>query len=212
MSISSVVWMLLRYLPRAIFVLAMKVLTYPLALIICLPPFVLMREERATTGYPSQFPGMERAFLVGWLRNFQPFDDCLDALFYNERYKGMWLRRFTPADFHNRWWVRYLFYVGWLWRNAAYGWARAVGFEQTGMIYIVNRNENAKWRKASNLSLRVVRNAAGQFAFLFECQWFFYRGRCLESVIGWKIPWLGDPTNKAMLATRLLVIKNFPTA
>lgn len=199
--------MVLRFLPRYVFVVVLQAVTFPLAVVLCL--FVVYREESAVTGYPSQFPGTKRAFLWRPFRLFQSFDDCLDAYWYSGR--AAWMG-FDQAYYDAHWWLRYVCNVLWLWRNPAYGWARLVGFEQTNLFYVFQRDESEQWGKTNNLSWRVARNAANQYGFLLEGQWFFCRRRCFEVVLGWKIPWLGDPTNKAMLATRINPLKSYPAA
>lgn len=198
-----------RFLPRYLFIMVCTLATFPLAPLLAL--FVVYREESETTGYPSQFPGMPRAFLVRPLRLFQTHDDCLDAYWYSGKYRALpWLARYTQADYDRMAWLRYVCRVAWLWRNPAYGFAQAVGFDQDGMTYLYARDEESLWDTgAPNLSLWIVRNARGQSAFLFQWQWYFYRDRCLEVALGWKIPWEGDPRNRAMLAARISPFKRY---
>lgn len=195
-----------RFLPRYLFVLFFQILTFPLAPLLCL--FVVYCEESATTGYPSQFPGKPRAFLSPPIRLFQTFDDCLDAYWYSGR--AAWMG-FDQTYYDSHWWLRWACNVLWLWRNPAYGFARLAGYDQDGMHPLYEHDEDATWDTGQpSRSLWVVRNGRGQCGFLFQWQWYFWRQHCLEVVLGWKVPWDGDPRNRAMLAARISPFKQYP--
>lgn len=196
---------ILRFLPRCAFVLLFMALTFPLAPFLCLA--VAYGEEHEVTGYASQFPGRPRAFLWRPVRWFQTFDDCLDAYWYSGR--AYWMG-YDQAYYASHWWLRYVCNVLWLWRNPAYGFARAAGFDQDGMRFLSERDEDEDWSTGRpSRSLWIVRNARGQTGFLFKWQAYFYRQHCLEVVLGWKIPWSGDPHNRAMLAVRVSPFKQY---
>lgn len=200
------------FIPCYAFVMLVKVLTFVIAPIIALPCFVVLAEENKTTGYPSQFPGKMREFLIPLFRQFSTHDDCADAWWYSGKFRGV--QRFagyTQADYDSKAWFRYACRVAWLWRNPAYGFAHMVGFDQTGVKKVIkHRDEDDKWDSGYPcLSWWTAVNGRGRVAWLFQWQWYFHGQRCLEVALGWKIPWDGDPQNKAMLAARISPFKKY---
>src|SRR5690625_4055605 len=125
--------MLIKYVTKAVVVLAAKALTIVLAPIIALPPFIVLREESETTGYPSLYPDKPREFLIKPLRWLQTHDAPLDEYYYEGYYKGKWTERFKDN--------KYLMRICWLWRNAAYGVAHRLGYDQRGMKLTKRRDE-----------------------------------------------------------------------
>src|SRR5690625_1688833 len=94
--------MLIKYVIKAVVVLAAKVLTIVLAPIIALPPFITRAEESETTGYPSLYPDKPREFLIKPLRWLQTQDAPLDEYYYGGYHKGKWTERFKD----NKWLMR----------------------------------------------------------------------------------------------------------
>src|SRR5699024_4621867 len=127
--------MWIRYTLSALAVLVAKALNIMLAPIIALPPFITHAEESETTGYPSLYPGKPREFLIKPLRWMQTHDAPLDEYYYAGYYEGKWTERFKD----NKWLMR----VCWLWRNAAYGVAHKLGYDQRGMVPTKHRDEKA---------------------------------------------------------------------
>ena len=89
--------MIFKYILFATVQLAGKLATFLFAPLACL--FVVYREETSVTGYPSEFPGMPRAFLVRPLRWMQSFDDCLDAYWYSG--KSAWLQKWFDQAYRS---------------------------------------------------------------------------------------------------------------
>lgn len=200
---------LFKYSLAATFVLTMKLIGYIFGAIIVL--FTTKGEENATTGYPSQFPGRQRYVLIKPLRGFQAFDTMLDEYWYSG--KSKWIKNaltkllkvpedeeYYQAYYDNHYWLRWLTNLLWLWRNNSYGFARMVGYSQDGMkIVFDNDVDDTKWDGKEPCSLlRKAVNDKDQKAFLYR-----YKNKYVELVLGWKFPWNNDPTNKAMLATRI---------
>src|SRR5699024_11920353 len=92
-------------------VLSAKSMTFVLAPIIALPPFIVLREESETTGYPSLYPGKPREFLIKPLRWMQTHDAPLDEYYYAGYYEGKW----TEVFIDDKWLKR----ICWLCRNDA---------------------------------------------------------------------------------------------
>src|SRR5699024_12827458 len=103
--------MWIRYPLSALAVLVDNALTIVLAPIIALPPFIVMREESETTGYPSLHPDRPREFLIKPLRWMQTHDAPLDEYYYAGYYKGKW----TEVFIDDKWLKR----ICWLCRNDA---------------------------------------------------------------------------------------------
>ena len=185
-----------------------KLAVYPLAPIFALPPFVRMAEESETTGYPSQWPGKPRAFLIPALMWAQTHDDCLDAYWTAKRF-GRWIERYSQEYFDTHWWLRYYCYVAWLWRNSAYGLAHSLGFDQEG-LEILSFKDDGTWNQPVNdYFYYVVKNAKGQKAFEFKFQWFYSKKRYLQVRIGWGV-FRDSPKKKGMLYVRVLPFKKVP--
>lgn len=217
---------ILKYIPKAVFVRIMAILTWFLSPIIALPIFVYREEESVVTGYPSQFPGKLREHIVPWLKGFSTFDDCADAHWYSGRTRQMsffgWkpFINMTDEDFEANGFVRYLSRIFWLCRNPAYGFAHMLGFDQTGIVkgnrvykskIKTIRDESHLWDTGyGNMSLFTATNKSGERAFLFEYQMYWFGTQwCLELVLGYKIPWKNDRANKAMVASRIIPAKRY---
>lgn len=200
------------YLFKAVLVVALKLLTFIVAPFIALPPFVVMLEENATTGYPSQFPGKPRAFLVRLLRGFQTHDDCLDAMWYSGKYRYTWLKRFDQDDFDTKWYVRYFCYVAWLWRNPAYKFADMLGWRNKDYKILASRDEDALWKTGTpNFSYWIVQNDRGSIAFQIQGQFYYFKGKrwCLEYVLGYGFTRF-EPDDKCMVNVRLIPWRRYP--
>lgn len=196
----SVLW----YIPKAVFVIAMKLLTFIVAPIIALPPFVRFAIEKEVTGYPSQFEHKKRAFLVKWLMGFQTHDDCLDAFWYSGKYRSSWLKRYTQEDFDSKWYVRYFNYVAWLWRNPAYQFADWLGWNNLNYKILVHKGDSTLWKTGvTNYSFSIVRNERGGVSFQIEGQWHYKGARCLEYRFGYGFERY-EPDNRCMLNIRII--------
>lgn len=195
--------MVFNYAIRAIAVLIAKLLTWLLAPVMALRFY--RQEEYKVTGYPSQFPGKLREHIDWPFQWASTFDDCADAMFYSGRIPGV-----TQAQYDASKWIRYKARVLWLWRNPAYTFARDLGYDQTGLETTDLVDESALWAAGyHNTTYRTFTNAYGQRGFLYErqihlgYQWFF------EMVLGYKVPWLNERKNRAMVAVRF-TIKRYP--
>lgn len=192
------------YIPKAVTVIALKLLTLFLAPLLALPVFVRMADETQTTGHPSQFPGKLRAFLIKPLMGFQTHDDCLDAFWYSGKYKSSWLKRFNQHDFDTKWYVRYFNYVAWLWRNPAYQFAHWLGWRNTGVKKLWVRDRKYLWKTGvTNFSGAIVTNDKGSVSFEFEGQWHFKGPWALEWRFGYGYE-RKEPDGRCMLNVRFI--------
>jgi len=174
----------LLWIPKVLFLLVINVITVVFSPIICL--FVKMAEEKSVTGFPSLFPGKPRAFLIKPLFWFQSFDAPLDEFWYGD-YTGWPKTGKTQADYDSSWLLRYFCYINWLCRNPAYGFGQALGYDSTGMKYIIENDNRALWRRRTNISYWLCTNAKGQIGWWFKAQFFFTSKRWLEVNLGYKL-------------------------
>lgn len=194
-----------RFVPGFFMLVISKSVVMVTAPIIALPPFVRFAEESETTGYPSQWPGKKRAFLVPWLMWAQTHDDCLDAFWTAKRY-GRWIDRYDQAYFDSHWWLRYYCYVAWLWRNPAYGVAHRLGFDQRGVVIIRHRDDGVWNQPVNDVSYWIVRNARRQYAFELRIQWYYGTKRYFQLRLGWGV-FRTSPVNRGMLYARIIPFK-----
>lgn len=67
-------------------------------------------------------------------------------------------------------------------------------------------DEDDRWKTGNGCtSLFIFTNARGPAGFLFLCQWYFYKDRCVETVLGYKVPWENERKNRAMVAVRFTI-------
>src|SRR5690625_1225764 len=191
--------MLIKYVIKAVVVLAAKALTIVLAPIIALPPFITHAEESETTGCPSLYPGKPREFLIKPLRWLQTHDAPLDEYRVMGYYKGKWTERFKDN--------KYLMRICWLWRNAAYGVAHRLGYDQRGMLRSKTRDEIALRNTGfKNISYYTAVNGNNKKAFMFFAQLPYTKKRALELYFGYKLL-RNDPDQRCMLVVRVKPFK-----
>lgn len=198
---------LARYIPRAIIqAFAILAATIAAPVVCCFPIYA---DETAMTGYTSQFPNKPRAFLPPWCRWMQSHDDCLDAYWYSGR--AAWMG-FGQAYYDTHAWLRWACAVLWVWRNPAYGSAYWLGFDTRDVwIEQVRDEEETTWDSGlPSLTLRLAENGRGEHAFLLMWQWYFAGDRCVEVLLGWKIPADDDVNRRAMLGLRISPFKRYP--
>jgi hypothetical protein len=191
--------MLIKYVIKAGFVLSAKALTIVLAPIIALPPFITHAEESETTGYPSLCPGKPREFLIKPLRWLQTHDAPLDEYYHGGYYRGKWTERFKSN--------KYIMRICWLWRNAAYGVAHKLGYDQRGMELVKHKDEMVlRDTGQPNFSYFTATNARGQRGFMYFAQLPYSKHRCVELYFGYKLL-RKDPDQRCMLAVRIKPFK-----
>jgi hypothetical protein len=175
--------------------------------ILCL--FVRTAEESLVTGFPSEFPGKPREFLIKPLFYFQTFDAPLDEYWYGD-YSGWPKTGKTQEDYDNSWWLRYLCRVVWLTRNPAYGFGQALGYDSSGMQYLVQNDNTALWSSGKpNSSFWRAVNAKGQTGWWYKAQIYFYKTRCLEINLGYKLD--SDTTeNRHVVAMQFTPFRQYP--
>ena len=159
--------------------------------------FITKAEESETTGFPSLYPGMPREFLIKPLRIWQSEDAPVDEYYWaNYEMDGV-VQRYLRKYYETSAFVRYIYRVMWLYRNPAYGFGNALGYDSTGMYFTVERNQDYLWRTGvNNASWWIAKNAKGQTGWCFHMQWYFYNERCLEIYIGYKL--LADGKKKSV--------------
>lgn len=197
----SVLW----WFCKATLVFALNIIAIPLSLILAF--CVVYREESETTGFPSMYPGKPRAFLWSWLRDWQSPDAPLDEWWYGDYYLNgflksgkrtffgvtikLWSHGFSNEFYEAwygwplRWWTRVL----WLCRNAAYGYGAKLGFDAEALTIVTAHDEDHLWRTGVNcLSYWTFVNASGELGFCVRGEYYFYKDRCLECYLGYKLP------------------------
>lgn len=194
--------MVIRWIFAAVCVVLGKLLVYALAPVFALPLLVRFAEENETTGYPSQFPGKLRAFLIKPLMWAQTHDDCLDAYWTAKRY-GKWIDKYTQEYFDTHWWLRYYCYVMWLWRNNSYGLAHSLGFYNKN-IHVIKTRGDFLWNTGINhWSYEVVQNSRGQRAFEFKTQLHYTKKYYFEARLGYGLR-RESPKNLGMVYVRII--------
>lgn len=154
---------------------------------ICL--FVRMEEESKITNFPSQFPGNPREFLIKQLMWCQTTDAPLDEMWYGD-YPSKFKQRYDQAYYDTHWWLRYVMRVMWIWRNPAYGFGTALGYDATGLQVIngVDVNLEPLWKTGVNCRYNYTyTNTKGQWGWTHRSQWYYYKQHCLELYLGYKI-------------------------
>lgn len=170
--------------------------------------FITKAEESETTGFPSLHKGMMREFLIKPLRIWQSEDAPVDEYYWSNYERDGWLQRKFRDKYESSSFVRYLYRVFWLYRNPAYGFGNRLGYNSTGM-YFTKVNDNDKlWKSGvNNVSWWVARNSYGEIGWCYQMQWHFYKRRCLEIYIGYKL--LADGRNKSV-AIRFNPFRQYP--
>jgi len=112
--------------------------------------FIVKSEESETTGFPSLYPGMPREFLIKPLRIWQSEDAPVDEYYWANYEMDGALQRYLRKYYETSAFVRYIYRVMWLYRNPAYGFGNALGYDSTGMYFTVERNQDHLWRTGVN--------------------------------------------------------------
>ncbi|KGF30500.1 hypothetical protein [Oligella urethralis] len=111
-----------------------------------------------------------------------------------------------PRNRFERYWAM----VRWVWRNPAYQIAHWVGYDQTGMIVKKHQDQGHLWDTGiPNFSFWTAVNSKGLIGFMLQWQFYFYKNRCLEVYLGWKLH-RKDPDLRRMLVTRVTPFKKYP--
>ena len=177
---------LLGWVFRVIALLFLDVFTTAFSWLICL--FVTHAEESSVTGFPSEFPGKMREFLVRPLRWFQTTDAALDEYWYGD-YPSWFKSKFNQAYYESHWWLRYVMRVIWVVRNPAYGFGTALGYDATGLTVTSSRDEEHLWKSGLPCSsLWVFTNTAGTVGWCYRAQHYYWGDRCVEMYWGYKLP------------------------
>lgn len=160
-----------------------------------------MREESATTGFPSLMPGVKREFLVPWLMWAQTHDAPVDEYYWGKYYEGKWTERIK--------WSPYLMRVCWLYRNPAYGLAEALGFVQWEVSPDVERDDG-NWRKPVNaVQYWTAWNRLGQFGFMVRGQVRVFGRRYMEYRLGYGLYRESPVRRRGMLYARVLKFRRY---
>jgi hypothetical protein len=192
---------------KSLALIVLTILAFPLAPIFAL--FITHEEESEVTGFPSMFPGKPRAFLIPALRIWQTPDAPLDE-FWFEDYTGWPKDGRTQAEYDSSAWLRYLCRVNWLWRNAAYGFGAKFGYDIAGLKPITTIDNESKWRTGANcFSLWTCTNAKNQFGWCIRAQFYFYKNRCLEIYLGYKLSSV-TVQGKKFVAIQVSPFKKYP--
>ena len=170
--------------------------------------FITKAEESETTGLPSLHPGMPREFLIPCLRIWQSEDAPVDEYYWASYEINGWFQRKFRERYHTSAVVRYVYRVMWLYRNPAYGFGNRLGYNSTGMYFTAKNDNEHLWRTGvTNQSWWIARNDFGQTGWCFQLQWHFYKRRCLEVYLGYKL--LADGKNKSV-AIRINPFRQYP--
>ena len=176
---------ILKWFLKVWFLLLADLVVTILAPLICL--FVTKREESAVTGFPSQFPGKPREFLIQQLIWCQTTDAALDEMWYGD-YPHYLKTKYTQQYYDTHWWLRYVMRVLWVWRNPAYGFGTWLGYEALELKIAVDPNVEPLWQTGVNCSYTYwYTNYKGQCGFTHRSQWYYYKQHCLELYLGYKV-------------------------
>ena len=91
-------------------------------------------------------------------------------------------------DYVSSWWLRYLCRIVWLNRNPAYGFGQYLGYDSTGMKYLIQNDNTSLWASGKpNSSFWLAINDRGQIGWWYKAQIYFYKTHCLEINLGYKL-------------------------
>src|SRR5699024_3688881 len=145
--------------------------------------------------YPSLYPGKPRELLIKPLRWLQTHDAPLDEDYYGGYHKGKWTERLKDN--------KYLMRICWPWRNAAYGVAHKLGYDQRGMVLTNHRREVAlRSTGIDNFTCYAAVRGDDKRAFMFFAQFPYARHGAVEVYFGYKLL-RNDPDRRCMLAVRV---------
>lgn len=170
--------------------------------------FITHAEESEVTGHPSLHPGMPREFLIKPLRIWQSEDAPVDEYYWANYEPNGWVQTHLRKHYESSRIVRYVYRVMWLYRNPAYGFGNRLGYSATGMYFTAKNDNEALWRTGvTNMSWWLARNSYGEIGWCFQLQWHFYKRRCLEVYLGYKL--LADGHKKSV-AIRVNPFRQYP--
>lgn len=202
---------ILRWIPGFLLAAVSGAVAVLMSPLIALPIFVYKAEESKTTGYPSMLPGQPREFLYWPLSLLTTFDAPVDEWFWAGYHRGTgWAENLTKEQYEASAWIRYKCRIAWICRNPAYGVSHTIlGYSQRDWKLLAARDYDYLWKSGyNNFSYWVYENKYGEIGWCIEWQWFFYKDRCLEVYIGWKIH-RSDPDQICMLAGRITPFKSY---
>lgn len=170
--------------------------------------FIRQSEESVVTGFPSQFPGKQRDFLIPALFIWQTPDAPVDEWWYGNYELDSWRKNYTQEDYDNSAYLRWKCRVAWLWRNPAYGWGELFGWNGDGMQILSSHGSDDDWYSGkSSIAWWTGNNAKNQKAFYLQIRLYFYKNRCLDIMAGYKF--FSDPTIK-YVAMRFNPFRKYP--
>ena len=115
----------------------------------------------------------------------------------------------TENPLKNSEWIKYVNRLLWIWRNPAYVVAQKLGYDQSGMVLHTEQDEDVLWDTGKpNFSFWWATNDKDQIGWMLEWQWYFYKNRCLEVYLGWKLH-RNDPDKVCMLVSRITPFKSY---
>lgn len=200
MKYLKLVFSILKWMVFSLIVWVAKAAAYVLAPIAALPIFVKKGEWK----------GRESDELISFWRWTTTHDAPIDEYYMSEYYtRNRIFSKHTREDILNNGFLKYLGRVFWIWRNPAYVVADALGYSQKGMKFLHQRDEGHLWDSGyPNFSYYIVENNKNQIGWMLEWQWYFYKQRCLEVYLGWKI-FRKDENQRCMLVARITPFKKY---
>lgn len=137
-------------------------------------------------------------------------DAAMQVHWYNGHPKQRrWFHKYPIERFETSFWLRYVVFVDWILTNPAYRVKHALGFDQRGMQLLYVRDEGKYWDSGyNNLSFWITKNRKGQYGFMLQWQWYYYKNWCVEFYLGWKL-FRTDDDRICMIATRLSPIRTY---
>jgi hypothetical protein len=192
---------------KSIGLIFLTILAYPLAPFFAL--FITHEEESEVTGFSSLFPNKPREFLIPSLRIWQSPDAPLDEWWYDD-YPSPLKLKYDQAYYDTHYWLRYVSRVFWLWRNAAYGFGAKWGYATQGMFALYTKDNDSQWKSGKNVcSFWKVCNGAGDIGWLLRAQVYFYKDRCVEIILGYKLSG-NTVSGKKLVAIQVSPFKKYP--
>jgi hypothetical protein len=192
---------------KSVGLILLTIAAFPLAPIFAF--FIVYAEESEITGFPSLFLGKPREFLIPSLRIWQSSDAPLDEWWYGD-YPSPLKLKYDQAYYDTHYWLRYASRVFWLWRNAAYGFGAKWGYSAQGMYALYTKDNDKQWKSGRNVcSFWKVCNDNGDIGWLLRTQVYFYKNRCVEIILGYKL--LGNTVDgKKLVSIQCSPFKKYP--
>lgn len=123
--------------------------------------------------------------------------------------RNLILKRYSREEIANSSILSYIGRVLWIWRNPAYVVADLLGYNQEEMEFIYQIDEGHLWDSGyPNFSFYFVKNKDKKIGWMLEWQWYFYKQRCLEVYLGWKL-FRKDENKRCMLVARITPFKKY---